>query len=382
MVDDMTTWLVRWDSPGDGPRLAVKDAFDVAGTPTTVGSPAVGDDAEPAERDAPVVETARDSGARIVGKTNCTELCRSADGANPWTGTPTNPLDASRLPGGSSSGSAVAVATGQADVGYGSDTGGSVRIPAACCGIAGLLTTRGRISRQGLFPFSATLDAVGPLGADIAAVELGMRLMEPGFAAAPDPGTPAVARLRFPAEAGLEIDPDVDTAVDEALRAAGCSVADERVTDWDSGIDAANTVMLAEGYMAHRHLLDVGDKISYRIRRRIEFGGDVAAESLLEAHDAGRSFRTGLDMLLARHSVLALPTVSGLPPKVGDRDLSLTNLTVPLNLAGLPALALPVPRPNGGLPASLQLVGPEGSEERLLALAAGIEETVGRPAVR
>lgn len=374
----MTTWLLRLDAPGDGPRLAVKDAIDVAGTPTTTGCPAIGDDAEPAEQDAPVVESARAAGARIVGKTNCTELCRTADGVNPWTGTPPNPLDESRLPGGSSSGSAVAVATGEAEVGYGSDTGGSVRIPAACCGVAGMKTTRGRISRQGVFPFSDTLDTVGPLGADVAAVELGMRLMEPGFAAAPDPGTLAVARLRLPVEGGVEIDPDVDTAVDEALRAAGCEVADEYVADWGAGLEAANTMMLAEGYMAHRHLLDRADRISYRIRRRIELGGDVPAEDLLEARDASRSLRSGLDVLLARHPVLALPTVPGLPPKAGDRDVTLTSLTVPVNLAGLPALALPVPRPGGGVPASLQLVGPDGSEERLLAFGAKIEAAVGR----
>lgn len=372
----MTTWLLRLDAPGDGPRLAVKDAIDVAGTPTTTGCPAIGDDAVPTERDAAVVATARTGGARIVGKTNCTELCRSADGVNPWTGTPTNPLDESRLPGGSSSGSAVAVATGEADVAYGSDTGGSVRIPAACCGIAGLKTTRGRLPREGLFPFSDTLDTVGPLAADIAGIELAMGLMEPGFTAAPESGTAAVGRLRLPTEGVVEIEPAVDAAVDDALNAAKCTVNDERVPEWAAASTAANVVMMAEGYVAHRHLLDKADKISYRIRRRIERGGDVPAEQLMEAQETGRTFRDGLDMLLARHAVLALPVLAGPPPKIGERDLSLTDLTVPVNLAGLPALALPVPRPDGGLPASLQLIGAEGSEERLLAIGARIEAAV------
>ncbi len=132
----MTTWLIRLNAPGDGPRLAVKDCIDVAGLPTTVGCPVIAERAGPAAADAPVVSTARRLGARIVGKTNLTELCWSAHGVNTWSGTPVNPLDARRVPGGSSSGSAVAVATGQADVGYGTDTGGSVRIPAACCGIS------------------------------------------------------------------------------------------------------------------------------------------------------------------------------------------------------------------------------------------------------
>src|SRR6185437_7940815 len=127
------TWIVRLDVPGDGPRLAVKDCIDVEGLPTTAGCPAVAD--------APVVAAARRAGARIVGKTNLTELCWSASGVNAWSGTPVHPLDPGRLPGGSSSGSAVAVAAGEADVALGTDTGGSVRIPAACCGIAGLKTT-------------------------------------------------------------------------------------------------------------------------------------------------------------------------------------------------------------------------------------------------
>lgn len=372
----MTTWLLRLDASGGGPRLAVKDAIDVEGTATTTGCPAIGDDSEPVDQDAPVVATARAAGARIVGKTNCTELCRSADGVNPWTGTPANPLDESRLPGGSSSGSAVAVATGEADVAYGSDTGGSVRIPAGCCGIAGLKTTRGRLPTQGLFPFSGTLDTVGPLAPDIGGLGLAMRLMEPGFAVAEEFGTSSVGRLRLPVEGVTEVEPGVDAAIDEALRVAGCTITEQYVPDWGVAADAANLIMLAEGYVAHRHLLDRADRISYRIRRRIERGGDVAAERVLKAHETGRSFRAGLDMLLARYSVLALPTLRGLPPKLDARDLSLTELTVPVNLAGLPALALPVPRADSDIPASLQLVGPKGSEERLLALGARIEAAV------
>ena len=141
----MTIWLEKFTAHGDGPRLAVKDAIDVAGSPTTLACPVISDQATPAERDAPVVAAARAAGARIVGKTNLTELCRAADGVNPWTGTPENPLDAERIPGGSSSGSAVAVALDEADVALGTDTGGSVRVPAACCGIVGLKTTHGRV---------------------------------------------------------------------------------------------------------------------------------------------------------------------------------------------------------------------------------------------
>src|SRR5579859_7635058 len=198
-------WVVRLDAPGGGPRLAVKDCIDTEGLPTTAGCQAIAERAAPAGRDAPVVAAARRAGARIVGKTSLTELCWSASGVNPWLGTPPNPLDPRRLPGGSSSGSAVAVATGEADVALGTDTGGSVRIPAACCGIAGLKTTWGRVSVKGVYPLAPSLDTVGPLGADLAAVERGMRLIEPGFTAGS--GQLPVARVR------PETDPPVDPAV-------------------------------------------------------------------------------------------------------------------------------------------------------------------------
>src|SRR5580692_3706431 len=125
-AQDTSTWILRLDQAGPkapGPRLAVKDCIDVAGLPTTVGCPVIADRARPATRDAAVVAAARRSGAQITGKTNLSELCWSAVGTNSWSGTPVNPADPRRVPGGSSSGSAVAVATGEADVGLGTDTG-------------------------------------------------------------------------------------------------------------------------------------------------------------------------------------------------------------------------------------------------------------------
>src|SRR5256885_4839922 len=138
------TWIVRLDAPGDGPRLAVKDCIDVEGLPTTAGCQVIAEQASPAAVDAPVVAAARRAGARIVGKTNLTELCWSASGVNPWSGTPVNPLDPRRLPGGSSSGSAVAVAAGGAGGALRTATRGLVRVPAARRRVAGLETPSGR----------------------------------------------------------------------------------------------------------------------------------------------------------------------------------------------------------------------------------------------
>src|SRR5580693_2975784 len=229
------TWIVRLDDIGPGRpgvRLAVKDCIDVEGLPTTVGCPVIAERARPASQDAAVVAAARRSGAQIVGKTNLSELCWSAAGTNAWSGMPVNPLDPRRLPGGSSSGSAVAVAVGEADVALGTDTGGSVRIPAACCGVVGLKTTWGRVPVDGVYPLAPSIDTLGPLGADVAAVELGMRLIEPGFA----PGSCELAAGRLRPE--VDVDPVTDVAVDAALTAAGLRVIDVAGFDFRAAADA------------------------------------------------------------------------------------------------------------------------------------------------
>src|SRR5438477_238731 len=141
--------------------------------------------------------------ARIVGKANLHELAYGVSGVNGWFGTPVNPLDPGLVPGGSSSGSAVAVATDVADVALGSDTGGSVRIPAACCGITGLKTTHGRISLEGVWPLAPSLDTIGPLARDVAGLTLGMQLLEPGFTPAAAPAR-RIGRLRTAARPETE----------------------------------------------------------------------------------------------------------------------------------------------------------------------------------
>ena len=177
----MTTFITRYETSGSGVRLAVKDLIDMEGERTTAGCRAVAERAVPAARDAVCLAGARAAGARIVGRTNLHELALGVTGVNEWYGTPVNPLDPTRVPGGSSSGSAVAVATGEADVAYGSDTGGSVRIPAACCGTAGLKTTWGRIPLDGVWPLAPSFDTVGPMARTVAGLVTGMQLLEPGF---------------------------------------------------------------------------------------------------------------------------------------------------------------------------------------------------------
>lgn len=367
----MTTWIIKTDAPGDGPRLAVKDAIDVAGLPTTAGCRAIAERAEPAAADAPVVASARAQGARIAGKANLNELCMAADGVNPWSGMPVNPLDPSRVPGGSSSGSAVAVATGEADVAFGTDTSGSIRIPAACCGIAGLKTTHGRVSLEGVHPLSETLDVVGPMGRDVAAVVLGMGLIEPGFTPVPYDASLPVARLRVPG-----VDPAIDAAVDDALRRLG-PVTDVTSAHYEEAATVNGVIVSAEGWRHNGRLLDDPSKLSGRIYRRIQQMGDVAEAGLLDwALGARKELRAELDAILARHAAIALPVLTCVAPEPGEADesdLELTTLTGQVNVAGLPAFALPVPLPGSHLPASVQLIGPAGGEERLCGLAAALE---------
>ena len=368
------TWIVRLETAGPGVRLAVKDCIDVEGLPTTVGCAVIAEQARPAGQDAPVVAAARRSGARIVGKTNLCELCWSASGTNAWSGTPVNPADPRRLPGGSSSGSAVAVALGEADVALGTDTGGSVRIPAACCGIVGLKTTWGRVPAEGVYPLAPSLDTVGPLGTDVAAVELGMSLIEPGFT----PGTCELAVGRIRPDTYPAIDPETDAAVDAALDAAGIRTAEVAGLDFAATVTATDALIDYEAYQVNAYLMPELARLGRNIQRNLTEAAAITAEQVAEAEQTRASVREWFAGQLARHPFLALPTLVGAPPLLGDRSMPLTVLTMPANLTGLPALALPVPGGPGGLPASLQLIGPPGGEEQLIALAHVIEAAIVR----
>ena len=268
------TWIVRLDAPGDGPRLAVKDCIDVEGLPTTAGCQVVAEQASPAAADAPVVAAARRAGARIVGKTSLTELCWSASGVNPWLGTPENPAGSpagawrvvERLGGGDRA--------GEADAALGTDTGGSVRIPAACCGIAGLKTTWGRVPLDGVYPLAPSMDTVGPLGADVAAVELGMRLIDPGFAGASAEVPGRVGRIRPAPDVG--VDPATDAAVDAAL--AGLQVTDVTGFDFRAVNGAGNVSIDVEAYPANAHLLPHLDRLTRQVRRSMTESAAITAD--------------------------------------------------------------------------------------------------------
>jgi amidase len=366
----MTTFITRYDTSGPGVRLAVKDLIDMQGEPTTAGCRAVADCAVPAQRDATCMAGARAAGARIVGRTNLHELALGVTGINPWYGTPVNPIDPTRVPGGSSSGSAVAVAVGEADVAYGSDTGGSVRIPAACCGTAGLKTTWGRIPLDDVWPLSPSFDTVGPLARDVAGLVVGMELLEPGFAVAETTGV-TIGRLRPPA------DPLIDAAVDKALRDAEWPVLELDVPEWDQATGDAGLLLMVEAWESNQALVARDpDGIGDLVRERLVMGGSFDAATIAAAWVGQRAWKQTLAGLFEQIDFLVTPTLTIFPPLLDDgNDLLVARCTIPVNLAGVPALALPLPT-QGGLPTSIQLIGPAGSEERLLTAGAWLESAV------
>jgi amidase len=371
----MATFITEFRHAPGGIRLAVKDLIDLAGVPTTAGSRAVAGKAVPAGADAACMAGARAARVAIVGKVNLHELAFGASGVNDYFGTPVNPLDPGRVPGGSSSGSAVAVADGDADIAYGSDTGGSVRIPAAFCGITGLKTTHGRISLDGVWPLAPSMDTVGPMARDVAGVAAGMTLLEPGFALDAGPAA-RIGRIR-PAGGA---DPVIDAAVDDALLRSGLEVVEVELPGWQEARDACGLIIDAEAHESNLGLLRdpaIRDLLGSDTRDRLEEGGAVTAAELAGARAFQPRWRAAMAAAMREVDVLALPTVRFFPPPLEQwRGNPYTALTNPVNLAGFPALALPVPAAHR-LPAGLQLIGPPHGEALLIATGAIIEATAG-----
>jgi amidase len=366
----VATFIERLATSGRGVTLAVKDLIDMAGMVTTAGSRAVAETASAAEVDAACLAGARAANVVIVGRTNLHEFALGATGINPWYGTPTNPLDRDRVPGGSSSGSAVAVASEEASIALGTDTGGSIRVPSACCGIAGLKTTWGRVPLSGVWPVAKSLDTVGPMARDVRGLVQGMQMLEPAFELAEPPGF-RIGRLRT--KAGSHD----DAAVDRLLRASELSTDDVPMPTWAEAREANRVIVTAEAWeehgsfvMAHR------DGIGLDIQKRLSIVDNFSPADLAQARGTQSIWRAELAAILDRFDYLVIPTLGIYPPLIAEVDAEVTAAmlanTAPINLAGLPAVALPIPG-DTHLPASLQVIGRAGSEENLLTMALYLE---------
>jgi amidase len=350
----------------EGPRFAVKDTLDVAGTPTRAGSAAL-EDAPLRGESALVVQRLLDAGWQLVGKTALHELAYGTTGINHHTGTPVNPLWPDRVPGGSSSGSAVAVAAGTVALALGTDTGGSVRTPAACCNVFGLKPTFGRLSRAGVMPGTSSLDCVGPLAADMHWLVRAMRDMDPGFAPLPP--------LQRPVRIGLldvAADPLAQAAVAHALTRVDASVAARTLPGFDAAYQAGLTLINRENALALGHLLDAPG-LGADVRARLAKACATTAEDYAAANAVRARFTAAVDAALDGLDVLALPTLATTAPLLVDAGdtlaaVAMTRLVRPFNVSGHPAITVPLCN-RDGLPVGLQLVARRGADELLCAVA-------------
>jgi aspartyl-tRNA(Asn)/glutamyl-tRNA(Gln) amidotransferase subunit A len=374
--------------PLAGMPVCVKDIVDVAGMPTTAGG---ADWVRHPDEDATVVARLRAAGAVVVGKGNTNEFACGIDGRNPHKGDCRNPWDPGRLSGGSSSGSAVAVATGMAVGAVGSDTSGSIRVPAALCGVVGIRPTRGLVPADGVVPLAWSLDAVGPLAHDVATAALLLDVLA-GRPPAPAP-RPEVAGLRLgvaTALTGLAEEPVLDAigAAATGLRQAGAEVIDCELPDLERATSIHQIVQACEVAAAHAPWFErQRDRYAPGVRARIEAGYGLSAETYLRAQRHRRLFTRafaaamhGLDAVLAPAAPVPAPPIDAEEVTVrGERRpirAALLTCVAPLSQLDCPTVAVPA-GVREGLPVGLQLIGRPGSEALLLRIAAAVESNVG-----
>lgn len=368
--NNQAIWVEELSLGGDGPRVGVKDCLDIAGHRTGCGSRAFAD-AAPAGRNADVVDALLAADCRIVGKANMHELAYGVTGINGHTGTPENPRFPGRVPGGSSSGSAAAVAAGLVDFSIGTDTGGSIRIPATCCGVAGLKPSFGRVSHKGAHPAPTTLDCIGPFARDVATIEQAMAIIDQSFRCAERPAAPVLGMVE------AEADEDIGAAVADAITRSKLDTVAVALPSLADAFRAGLTIMAAEMAPLFGHLCGTG-LLGADVDARLAAAAGVTAAEALNAELVRTRFTFEVDAALERVDALVLPVMPSVPPLVeeaGDppRTLRMTSLVRPFNVSGHPVLSLPL-LTAAGLPAGLQLVGRPGEDAALCALAAVVEE--------
>jgi aspartyl-tRNA(Asn)/glutamyl-tRNA(Gln) amidotransferase subunit A len=378
--------------PLDGAIVSIKDLFDVAGEITLAGSRALRN-ATPAAADAVIVRRLRQAGAVIIGRTNMVEFAFSGLGLNPHTGTPGNAADPSLIPGGSSSGAGVSVALGSSEIAIGSDTGGSVRIPASLNGIVGFKPTARRVPLEGAFPLSYTLDSIGPLARSVAECAAADAVMA---GADPHPLAPAeIAGLRIGVPRGLlfgETEPVVSDAFEstlERLARAGAQITELPLDDLLQAMSAAlpaASIAAIEAAAIHADLLGPGrEEYDPRVISRILRGAEIPAAAYIRTIRKRNELIAAMDGRLRRVDAFALPatatTAPPIAPLLGDDDayhaanlLTLRNTMVG-NLFDLCSITLPMP--GTPRPAGFMLTARGGEDERLLSIAAAVEGQLG-----
>jgi len=375
--------------PLDGTIVTIKDLFDVAGEVTRAGSKILAEEAKPAVADAPVVRRLRAAGAVIVAKTNMTEFAYSGVGANPHFGTPGNPADRKRVPGGSSSGAAVAAADGMCEIAIGTDTGGSCRIPGALCGIVGYKPSRQRIPTDGAFPLSYSIDSIGSMARSVEACAKADAVMA-GEDFEPLNAVP-LAGLRVGVVQGSPLE-NLDETVAKhfpdsiaRLRRAGVQVSEEILSLLGdmAQVNSKGGVLPAEAFTVHRDLLSRrADAIDPNVRVRLERARNVSAADYIDMVRGRRRLIRAMDSRLADLDVLAMPTTPIVAPTMAEiaaaddfarKNAMLLRNTVIANFFDLCAISIPLPR-EGGLPTGFMLIARNGQDHRLFQIAAVVEQ--------
>jgi aspartyl-tRNA(Asn)/glutamyl-tRNA(Gln) amidotransferase subunit A len=375
-------------APLDGLPVTVKDLYDVAGTTTLAGS-VLRRDAAPATEDAVAVSRLRTAGAAITGKTNMTEFAFSGVGTNPHHGTPANPADPAlpRIPGGSSSGAAVSVALGLAVAGLGSDTGGSIRVPAALCGIVGFKCTQSRVPLDGAFPLSKTLDTACAMARSVA----DCLLVDGVLADAPlavDDRPLAGRRLLVPQTLVLD---GMDEAVAQAfaralsaLSAAGALLVEQPLALLAeiAALNSPAAFAPTEAWALHREAMATRrEQFDPRVAARVALGEGVSAADYLQLHERRRAWIGRMRRALQGFDALALPTVPVVAPPIAamaeDEAFFRTNAlllrnTSTINFLDGCAFSLPC-QPRGTLPVGLMLAAPGGADAALASVALAAE---------
>ena len=372
-----------------GMPISIKDLIDVAGQPTTAGSRVRA--GHIAEKDAPVIRRLRDAGAVLIGKTNLHEFALGTTSEDSAFGAVHNPHDVSRSAGGSSGGSAAAVATGMGVASIGSDTGGSIRIPAAACGVVGLKPSVGEVPTDGVVPLSTTLDHVGPItrsvvdAATLWAVLTGRRS---AHLVAQTPQNIVLGTLGD--YFTVLLDADVRAAFGkaiESLQRAGMRLEPRTIAGTEGIVDAYVNVSLPEAAHWHAPTLDAkANDYQPPTRERLERGRTISAVNYLRARDTCAALSRVVDAALEGCDALVLPSLAIVAPIIGSEKVKMDNgetllvraamlrLTQLFNMTGNPAISLPIP--TSGLPVGLQLVGKRGETESLLATALICEQTL------
>ena len=367
MPDPYRAFLAVPDEAPAGIPLAVKDLIDTAGLVTTYGSAIFRDHAP--ERTATSVTRLQEAGYGVVGKTNLHEFAYGITSDNPHFGAVVNPLDPNRIPGGSSGGNGAALAAGLCEVALGTDSAGSIRLPAACCGIVGFKPTWGLLPADGVFPLAPSFDTVGPMATNVAACVASMRALGIATDTADDDVHAALAWTKH-------ADPLVRARVEEAT---ALLPGVERI-DFPLPGDL-NPAFQAEAADVHRELFaEHAELYGENVRRKLEAAFAVSEEAVEASRAEREAYRARALEALEGFDILLTPTMPMVAPPIGIGDLALRERTImltrPFNGTGWPALALPCGPAEDGLPASLQVVARPGDDALVLAMGELLERAL------